>query len=244
MADLYDDVWIYGPPGFWNPMAGVLLPERFEERFSYTGFLRREAPAKGLSAIEELPRDFILVTAGGGGDGAPMMHAVLAAREIGAAAGRPLVFVLGPFMRKEDREEILRRAAALEGVHIIDFHNRPELLLDAAAGVVSMGGYNTFCEIMSLNKRALLIPRVHPRKEQLIRATRASELGLLDMLLPEEAEDPAVMAAHLDQLLTRGTPRAAGAEAMLGGLDRIVELVRSYFPHGSRTEVFLPPAAE
>jgi predicted glycosyltransferase len=244
MADLYDDVWIYGPPGFWNPMAGVPMPEGFEERFAYTGFLRRETPAQGLSSIEELPANFILVTAGGGGDGAPMMRAVLAAREIGAAAGRPLVFMLGPFMGKEDREDIRRRAAPLADVQIIDFHNRPELLLDAADGVVSMGGYNTFCEILSLNKRALLVPRVHPRKEQLIRATRARELGLIDVLLPEEAAVPAVMASHLDQLTTRITPRAAGAEAMLGGLDRIGDLVRSYFPQGSRTEVFLPPAAE
>jgi predicted glycosyltransferase len=244
MANLYDDVWIYGPAGFWNPMAGVPLPAGFEDKFSYTGFLRRDTPAQGLSSIEELPKDFILVTAGGGGDGAPMMHAVLAAREIGAVTDRPLVFVLGPFMGKEDREDIRRRAAPMANVHIIDFHNRPELLLDAAAGVVSMGGYNTFCEILSLNKRALLIPRVHPRKEQLIRATRAAELGLLDMLLPDDAADPATMAEHLEALTARATPRAAGADEMLVGLDRIVELVRSYFPQGSRTDVFLPPAAE
>ena len=39
-----------------------------------------------------------------------------------------------------------------------------------AAGVVAMGGYNTFCEILSFDKPALVVPRVRPRLEQAIRA--------------------------------------------------------------------------
>ena len=48
-----------------------------------------------------------------------------------------------------------------------------------AVGVVAMGGYNTFCEILSFDKRALLIPRTKPRLEQFIRTSRAEELGLV-----------------------------------------------------------------
>ena len=35
-----------------------------------------------------------------------------------------------------------------------------------------MGGYNTFCEILSFDKRALIVPRTVPRLEQYIRAAR------------------------------------------------------------------------
>ena len=43
-----------------------------------------------------------------------------------------------------------------------------------------MGGYNTFCEILSFDKRALIVPRTAPRMEQIIRASpRAEELGLV-----------------------------------------------------------------
>jgi predicted glycosyltransferase len=49
-----------------------------------------------------------------------------------------------------------------------------------------MGGYNTVSEILAFEKRALVVPRVAPRREQLIRAQRMSELGLLDVLHPDQ----------------------------------------------------------
>ena len=53
-----------------------------------------------------------------------------------------------------------------------------------------MGGYNTFCEILSLDKRALIVPRTEPRLEQFIRASRAAELGLVRMLPDDGRRDP------------------------------------------------------
>jgi len=59
-------------------------------------------------------------------------------------------------------------------------------------GVIAMGGYNTFCEILSFDKRALIVPRTKPRLEQYIRAARAQELGLVRMsrlsVIPVPAE--------------------------------------------------------
>ncbi|MBP0662006.1 hypothetical protein J8J07_24120, partial [Mycobacterium tuberculosis] len=75
-------------------------------------------------------------------------------------------------------------------IEVLEFDNRMEELIAGAKAVVAMGGYNTYCEILSFDKPALIVPRIQPREEQLIRAQRASELGLVDMLLPEEAENP------------------------------------------------------
>ncbi|TIM79862.1 MAG: hypothetical protein E5Y59_27030, partial [Mesorhizobium sp.] len=69
-----------------------------------------------------------------------------------------------------------------------------------------MGGYNTYCEILSFDKPALIVPRVKPREEQLIRARRAAELGLIEMLLPEEAEDSQRFANALEVLPARPGP--------------------------------------
>ncbi|MGL4438195.1 MAG: glycosyltransferase family protein [Bosea sp. (in: a-proteobacteria)] len=243
MDRFYDDVFIYGPEQFWNPLADIELPQGFEQRLIYTGFLRREQPVANLSSIESLPQDFVLVTAGGGGDGAPLMRASLAGHEADSAQ-TPLLLVLGPFMRTDDREEIRRIAARLPKVQVIDFHPQTELLLQRASAVVSMAGYNTFCEVLSLDKSALLVPRTQPRKEQLIRARRAAELGLVDTLMPEEAALPDVMARHLRNLPSRPRPMAAGADKMLGGLEQICDVVRTRFETMHRREVFLPPAAE
>ena len=78
-----------------------------------------------------------------------------------------------------------------------------------AAGVVAMGGYNTFCEILSFDKRALIVPRTAPRLEQFIRAKRAAELGLVAMLSERARPRPASHGG--------GAAPAAAAAAALGG---------------------------
>jgi predicted glycosyltransferase len=243
MHRYYDDIFIYGPSDFWNPLVDIELPTGLDKRLTYTGFLRRETPSATHAAIGNLPDEYILVTAGGGGDGAPLMRAALAGHAM-ERSHLPLLLVLGPFMRVDDRDDIHRIAANLTKVHVIDFHPQTELLLERASAVVSMAGYNTFCEVLSLDKPTLLVPRVHPRKEQLIRATRAAELGLVDTLMPEQAADPEMMSRHLRNLPDRPRPWTAGAGRMLGGLDQICEQVRGHFETIQRLDVFMPPAAE
>ena len=129
-----------------------------------------------------LPTEFILVTAGGGGDAAELMGQVLAAKEYDGPITTPFVMTLGPYMSLREKSEIRHRARRLKDVHVLDFDNQLEDLMARATAVVAMGGYNTFCELMSFDKRALIVPRKTPRKEQLIRAERAANHGLVTML--------------------------------------------------------------
>ena len=57
-----------------------------------------------------------------------------------------------------------------------------ESLIGAADAVVSMGGYNTVCEIISQKKPLLILPRTVPREEQAIRARVLSREGYCDYL--------------------------------------------------------------
>jgi predicted glycosyltransferase len=225
---LYDYVWIYGPSHFWDPLANFDVAPSLKQRMHWTGYLRREVPSTILSPEAEIANDALLVTVGGGGDGAQLVGQVLAAYEYDRLH-QPCVFALGPFMHTEDRNEIRQRAAPLPAIQIIDFDAHFERLIRNSAAVVSMGGYNTFCEILSLDKRALLVPRVRPREEQLIRARRAAELNLIDMLHPDEADNPAIMAQALRNLLKRPLPSSQGAQEMLDGLSRIGDLVHDHF---------------
>ena len=223
MEALYDAVWVYGPRDFHDPLQGLDAPAALRERLDWTGFLRREVPSGPTPTLANMPADALLVTVGGGGDGADLMHQVIAAHDHDPTLDWPVVMVLGPFMKAEERDDLRRRAASHRALHLIDFDNRPEILMENAAGVVAMGGYNTFCEILSLDKRALIVPRVRPREEQLIRARRAAALGLVDMILPEEAADPAKLAASLRALPRRPLPSRAAPD--LDGLERIADLV-------------------
>ncbi|MBV9219034.1 MAG: hypothetical protein JOY94_06430 [Methylobacteriaceae bacterium] len=224
----YDDIWVYGPEDFWNPLSGLDVPASLRGRLSFTGFLRRGAPAGAPGSTSPLPLAPIVVTAGGGGDGACLMRQVLAAHEFDPTLDCPTVLVLGPFMSAEDRDDLHRRAACRPYLSIVDFDKRPEALLRDAAAIVGMGGYNTFCEILSFDKRALIVPRVHPRREQLIRAQRAMELGIIEMLHPDDAEDPRIMADALRRLPARPLPSQTPYVAPLDGLAAICSFVEAY----------------
>ena len=91
-----------------------------------------------------------------------------------------------------------------------------------------MCGYNTFCEILSFDKPAVIVPRSRPRQEQLVRAQQAERLGLVRMLDPDGPREPAVMAEAIRNLPSQPRPSSALLPGMLEGLERVVELAR---PH-------------
>jgi predicted glycosyltransferase len=223
MERIYDRVWVYGPRRFWNPLKDLKVGRGLAERMHYVGFIRCELPGSPGREVHPLPERYLLVTAGGGGDGSPMMEQVLAAREHDSGNDFPLVLVLGPFMRSENRERVRQRAANLANVHVIDFETKIELLLSRAVGVVGMCGYNTFCEALSFDRKALFVPRTQPRLEQHIRAARGSELGLCDMIEADGAADPLRMAAALRSLPDRPSPSAHLRAGDLDGLEAICD---------------------
>ena len=239
IASLYDDIWIYGPEDFWNPLQGLNVPDRITKKSRYIGFLQREIPT-GENHHQQLtlPENYMLVTAGGGGDGAELMSTVLAAREFDRNLVYPLVLVPGPFMKHEWREDIHRRANNLKNVFVIDFDNELETIMDGADAVIGMCGYNTFCEVLSFDKPALYVPRTKPRKEQLIRATRSSELGLSQVLNSDRAADPSQMADALHALPHASKPSDAPYNLKLDGLRNICRRVENLLtsPEGIRPE--------
>src|SRR5207237_4417520 len=127
----------------------------------YTGYLDREvAPSGAPARLPEIAkRPFVLVTTGGGGDGEALIDWVLRAYEHDPLLPYPALLVLGPFMQPERQAEFMDRAAKLKRVDAITFHKQLETLVARAAGVVAMGGYNTVCEGVSLEKRVVLVPR-------------------------------------------------------------------------------------
>jgi predicted glycosyltransferase len=227
LREFYDEIWVYGLPQICDPLEGIALPARVRKKMVYTGYLHREVPTHG--APPRLPemcnRPFLLVTTGGGGDGEALVDWVLRAYEHDPLLPYPALLVLGPFMQSERQAEFMDRAAKLKRVDAITFHGQLEALVDRAAGVVAMGGYNTFCEVLSLDKRALIVPRTEPRLEQLIRASRAAELGLVSMLSDDGTYDPAVMAAALRALPRQSRPSEVVVPGLLEGLRNVSRLV-------------------
>jgi predicted glycosyltransferase len=210
-----------------NPVESLGLSDSVKQKISYTGYLDREIPDdRNWIAPVNIDDPYILVTAGGGGDGVEMIDWVISAYETDPQIPHRAIIVTGPFMQVVHQQEFHDRCDALDNVEIITFNTHMELLMERAVGVVAMGGYNTFCEILSLDKLALIVPRSVPRQEQLIRASRAAGLGLVSMLDPSNGCDPAIMAAALYKLPDQRPPSEYAIPGMLDGHDNVAKLVR------------------
>lgn len=241
LRELYDDIWVYGLPQICDPMEGVDLPKSVLKKVTFTGYLPRSLPAVPLppAPLQKINGPYLLVTTGGGGDGEAVIDWVLRAYEHDKTMPLPALLVLGPFMQSERQVEFLHRAARLKKVEAITFDAQLETLMDRAAGVVGMGGYNTFCEILSFDKRALIIPRTVPRREQYIRATRAEELGLCRVLIEDEVKDPQVMATALRHLPQQQLPSQVVVPGLLDGQENVDRLVDKWLARGRRPQLAL-----
>lgn len=227
----YDQLWIYGLPEVYRPLDGLDLPAEIAARLRYTGYLKRE-PSEGGGAVQAadspMTGPYVLVTPGGGGDGAALVDWTIAAYESDPDLSPRALIVYGPFLEDARRQEFATRIRQLKGrVETINFHSRMEDLYAGAVGVVAMGGYNTFCEILSFDKPSVLAPRTRPRLEQRIRAEAAEALGLLRTLDSDrDGAVPRAMADAIRALPGQPPPSASPLPGLLGGLERIVDLTR------------------
>ncbi|MEP5631583.1 MAG: hypothetical protein ABJP79_06855 [Tateyamaria sp.] len=217
----YNELWVYGPKSVYDPTKGLPLSQSARDRIVWTGYLRRAI----IDPADVPDRPYILVTPGGGGDGEAMVDLVLKAYEQDPTLGPQAVLVYGPFLSGDTRDAFETRVAALDGrVTATGFDSRIEALFAGAQGVICMGGYNTFCEVLSFDQRAVIVPRTKPRLEQWIRANRAEELGLVRNL--DEFRDGLTtesMIAAIRGLPHQQRPSQAGADGLLDGLDVVIE---------------------
>ena len=225
----YDDIWIYGLPQIFDPLSGIDMPDSLRKKMTYTGYLHRQVPeAARPFQLEKITDPFLLITIGGGGDGEAIVDWLLSAYEADPDLPYPALLVLGPFMGSGLQGEFLARVNRLPNVEAITFDAHIEALMARAKAIVCMGGYNTFCEVLSFDKRALVVPRTTPRMEQYIRASRAQELGLVRMLVDDGVRDPRTMATALRDLPQQRLPSEIVIPGLLDGRANVVKLTRQW----------------
>ena len=222
LEKLYDELWIYGSESIGNPIQGIELTDKALGKMHYLGYLKRTIP-DGSHLSKKLDKQkYVLVTSGGGGDGELLVDWVLRAYEY---ADDPelinCIIMLGPFMAKSAQNKFKNRASKIPKIETRVFDNEIETLMIHAEGVVAMGGYNTFCEILSFDKKAIIVPRETPRLEQRIRADFATKNHLISMLLYANSSNTKMMIDALKNLPNQTLPSLNGSEELLNGLDQI-----------------------
>ncbi|MGB3755078.1 MAG: glycosyltransferase [Rivularia sp. (in: cyanobacteria)] len=206
------------------------LPEKIIDKVHFCGYIRRPQGCKTSEMIrQELylrsEDKLILVTPGGGEDGYLLVKTYLQGQELlknHQHCIKSLVFC-GPEMATEQKQELYKLADKYPQVKIREFTDDLMSYVSAADAVVSMGGYNTICEILSAEKPAIIVPRIKPSQEQFIRSQRMHDLGLLKSIHPEHLT-PSVLIAQLFEVLDN--PQKP-KDFDLEGLPRITRHIRN-----------------
>lgn len=229
IESLFDAIWVYGDPSVYDLVTecGVTLPLASRTRF--TGYLdplvrlQDAPPARDGSAEASAPlsfdRPYVLCQVGGGEDGEALAAAFLQSEFPGGADG---VLVHGPYLPAPARERLHTLAARRRDVRVIPFVPDTLQLSLESERVVSMGGYNSVCEILASGRPGLVVPRVHPRQEQRIRAERMAERGLLEWLHPDRLSPDALSA----WMASPAERKAPARPVDFGGLQRLPSLLR------------------
>lgn len=225
LRNIYDAIWIYGDPAVYDPVKEYRLFDRVADKVRFTGYIDERprlefARAQTASLLADLPLGRLaLCVVGGGSDGTALAEAFVQADLPPGTFG---VVVTGPYMPQETLRRLRQAARKRPCLRVLDFIPEPVPLIDRADRVIAMGGYNTVCEVLSLEKHALIVPRVHPKPEQWIRAQRMLNLGLLDVLHPDQL-NPGALTDWLARDL--GTPPPSRSRIDFRGLARIPKLL-------------------
>lgn len=220
VAELYDQVFVYGQQDILDPLIDCGLPESVRDRARFCGYVVAEH--RPVQRPHRNGRQMIAATVGGGEDGAPVLRTFIeAARD----APWDAIVITGPKMPASER-------AVLEGlaggqVRLVSSVRDLGVRLSEVDAVLCMGGYNTLAEVLAAAVPAVCVPRVYPRTEQQIRARLFNELGLVRLVEPAEL-GPDRLRMELDAALR--TDRAALADRVratidFGGARRTAEML-------------------
>ncbi len=190
IRNYYDEVLIYGSQDVFDTASQFGLDAELPGRFRYCGYVCSGEPHKTRDQMREQlqlgKEKLIVVTAGGGRDGYPMLQACIGAFQLlGKDAPFEAILIAGPLMEPEQKECLEREANGFR-IRVVSHVFEHLDYMNAADLVITMGGYNSLAEVLHLRKRSLVIPRPGPSAEQIMRAKLFAERGLIDVLYPHE----------------------------------------------------------
>lgn len=176
----FDAVLIHSDPalvGFDRSFAGW---GRIEARAHYTGYVAENGSKHRPRSAEGDGE--VIVSAGGGAVGAPLLQAALAARPLTPLGDRTWRLLVGANMPAADRAML---ASAGQGGVIEPARTDFTTLIGNAALSISQAGYNTVIETLTCADRAVLVPFGTEREtEQADRALLLAERGMVAVVPP------------------------------------------------------------
>lgn len=178
----FDVVLVHGDPRLIEFGATFAAADRIADRLRYTGYVVGEAQP----VADSVPNGEILVSAGGGAVGGPLLRAALSARPLTRLTRQPWRMITGPNLPETEFIGLSTRVAG-GNVTIERFRADFQSLLRNCRVSVSQAGYNTVMELLAAGSRAVVVPFADGGEtEQPVRARLLEARGLLTVVEPEE----------------------------------------------------------
>ena len=222
--EAFDAVLVHADPALVRMDDSFPAWPDIRDRALYTGYVA-DAGAE-LPSEADVGKGEVIVSAGGGAVGAPLLHAAIAARPLSPLADRRWRLLVGPNM--PDNEVAALHASAGENVIVEPVRSDFPSLLRNAALSISQAGYNTVVETLCHGDRAVLVPFGTAREtEQADRARVLVERGMVAAVAPD-ALTPASVAAAIARAWAGPSIRsfppvdASGAAATVAALKQMV----------------------
>jgi predicted glycosyltransferase len=197
----FDAVLVHGDPGL-IPFEATFPPaRRIAGLIRYTGYVAASAPeTESIKGAGE-----VLVSAGGGAVGAPLLFNAIAARPMTPLADKVWRFIAGPNLPAADFARL--RAMADERTVVERFRDDFAVRLKGSALSISQAGYNTTMDILRAGAPAVVVPyETASETEQRLRSDMLSAIGLLTVV-PAAELSPERLAKGVAETLAK--PRSS-----------------------------------
>jgi predicted glycosyltransferase len=159
----------------------------------YTGFVAQSASENKILSESDLANlnrkePSILVSVGGGRLGYELLESVIESSSIlRNKISHHIQIFTGPFMPEEQFLQLQQAALDKSNVTLQRYTSNLMAYMEKADLSISLSGYNTTMNILRTGVRSLVVPIGHYSydKEQLVRTRKLEDLGIVEVLKPE-----------------------------------------------------------
>jgi predicted glycosyltransferase len=202
----FDLVLVHGDARLIGFEASFPAAAEIADRIRYTGYVTE---AKPIQESPDRTEGEVLVSAGGGAVGLPLLRAALAARRHSRLLHRPWRIITGTNLPDAAWAEIAAMAEGERGIVLERFRSDFATLLARCRVSVSQGGYNTVLETIASRTPAVVVPFAEGQEsEQTDRVRLLAEQGLI-RFMPQSALTPERLASEIDLAAEMAPPAVA-----------------------------------
>lgn len=203
----FDHLLVHGDPALLPFDRTFAFVPELGARLHYTGYVVDTDPMAdgpdGESAGDG--GNEVLVSAGGGAVGLPLLETAIHARALSQLAGHRWRVLVGAGIGSADFANLVDLARSVHGDGVVVERNRTDFLqlLRRCRVSISQAGYNTVMETLQVGARAVMVPFAGgSESEQILRARVLAERGWIDLVTESELT-PESLALAVDRASLR-----------------------------------------